>query len=433
MSPPSSTKRLTPPESPALRVVETPAIVPIGALPPLGVVPARMHGYAIRADRQGEPLASFVSEELPTPDPGFGEVLVQVMAAGVNYNGVWAGRGKPVSVFDMHGQPFHVPGSDASGVVWKVGPGVRAWKVGDEVVLHCNRTCGQCAFCNGGEPMFCRAQKIWGYETPDGSFAQYTIAQAQQLLPKPPQLTWEEAGSYALTAFTAWRMLMNRAALRPGDDVLVWGGAGGLGVFALQICKLAGARAVAVVSSDEKAELALRLGAHATIDRRAFPHLAWTPDETPAQTKARLADTKAFGKQLWEHFGERKGPDVVFEHVGQQTFPASVFLANRGGRIVICGATTGFALNFDVRHLWMHQKSILGSHFANAGECAAANAMFVRGQLAPVLTETFTYGQIPLAHDKMARNLLHGTTACLVGAPRPGLRNLAETLAAGPR
>jgi crotonyl-CoA carboxylase/reductase len=426
----SSSLRLNPSESPSLRIVESPAIVPEGALPPLGVVPARMHGYAIRPERQGDPLDSFVSEELPTPEPGFGEVLVQVMAAGVNYNGVWAGRGKPVSVFDMHGQPFHVPGSDASGVVWKVGPGVRDWKVGDEVIMHCNRTCGQCAACNGGEPMMCRSQKIWGYETPDGSFAQYTIAQAQQLLPKPAHLTWEEASSYALVAFTAWRMLMNRAELRPGDDVLVWGGAGGLGVFALQICKLVGARAVAVVSSAERAELALKLGAEATLDRRDFPNLAYAPDETPAQTKARLADTKAFGKRLWEIFGERKGPDVVFEHVGQQTFPASVFLANRGGRIVICGATTGFELNFDVRHLWMHQKSILGSHFANAGECAAANKMFVQGKLTPVLTETFSYGQIPLAHDMMARNRLHGTATCLVGAPRTGLRNLAETLAA---
>ncbi len=425
-----STKHTMTAETTHLRAVEVPTIVPIGSLPQLGVVPAQMHGYAIRPDRLGDPLVSFVSEALPTPEPGFGEVLVQVMAAGVNYNGIWAGRGEPVSVFDVHGAPFHIAGSDASGVVWKVGAGVQDWKVGDEVVMHCNRTCGQCKYCNGGQPMACRSQKIWGYETPDGSFAQYTIAQAQQLLTKPPQLTWEEASSYALTAFTAWRMLMSRAELRAGDDVLVWGGAGGLGVFALQICKLAGARAVAVVSSEDKAQLARELGAHGTIDRRAFPKLPYKPGETAADTKARMADTKAFGKKLWEIFGEKKGPDVVFEHVGQQTFPASVFLANRFGRIVICGATTGFDLNFDVRHLWMHQKSIIGSHFANGGECAAANQMFIQERLKPVLTETFTYEQIPLAHDKMLNNLLHGTTACLVGAPRPGLRNLAETLAA---
>lgn len=403
-----------------LRSIVSPDLVDIGELPELGVVPQRMHAFAIRPDRHGDPLTSFRPEVLPVPDPGPGQVLVQVMAAGVNYNGIWAGRGKPVSVFDMHGSDVHVAGSDAAGIVWKVGPGVHGWKVGDEVVLHCNVTCGQCAACNGGEPMACRQQKIWGYETPNGSFAQYTVAQAQQLLPKPAHLTWEEAGSYALTAFTAWRMLVHRADLAPGEDVLVWGGGGGLGTFAIQICKMLGARAIAVVSSEDKARLAMELGAIGVVDRREFPKLGFNPGETPEDAKARLADTKAFGKRLWEIIGEKKGPDVVFEHVGQSTFPASVFLANRFGRIVICGATSGFELGFDVRHLWMHQKSIIGSHFAHAGDCAAANRMFAQKKLHPVLTETFAWDEIPLAHDRMARNQLSGNVSCLVGARDKG-------------
>lgn len=417
---------------PAVSNVETrtkPAIVPVGQLPELGVVPERMHAYAIRKEREGEPMTAFVSEELPISEPRAGEVLVQVMAAGINYNGVWAGRGKPVSVFDMHSEPYHVAGSDASGIVWKVGPGVQNLKVGDEVIIHCNITCGQCSFCNGGEPMACRKQKIWGYETSDGSFAQYTRVQAQQCLPKPTHLTWEEAGSYALTCFTAWRMLVNRAEMRAGDDVLVWGGAGGLGVFALQICKLMGARAIAVVSNEDKIEFAKSLGAVGAIDRRQFPNLPYRAGETSEQRTARMKDTKAFGQKIWEILGEKKGPDIVFEHVGQSTFPASVFLANRFGRVVICGATTGFELNFDVRHLWMHQKSIIGSHFAHAGECATANKMIQQKRITPVLTNTFSYAEIPEAHEKMARNELHGTVACLVGAPRAGLRNTTETLA----
>ena len=406
------------------RLISTPSIVPVGELPPLGVVPERMHGYAIRRERHGEPFKSFVSEELAVPEPGPGEILVAVMAAGVNYNGVWAGMGKPISVFDMHNEPYHIAGSDMSGIVWKVGAGVVNWNVGDEVIAHCNRTCGQCEFCNGGEPMQCRNQKIWGYETPDGSFAQFARVQAQQLLPKPKHLTWEEAGSYALTYFTAWRMLMNRAELRPGEDVLVWGGAGGLGVFAIQICKMIGARAIAVVSSEDKVELVKKLGAVGAIDRREFPNLPFNKGETPDQEKARMKDTKAFGKRIWEILGEKKGPDVVFEHVGQTTFPASVFLANRFGRVVICGATTGFELNFDVRHLWMHQKSIIGSHFANAGECAQANRMIERGVIQPILTQTFKYDEIPLAHDLMLKNKIFGNVSCLVGAAGPGLKTL---------
>jgi crotonyl-CoA carboxylase/reductase len=143
------------------------------------------------------------------------------------------------------------------------------------------------------------------------------------------------------------------------------------------------------------------------------------------------AEVKRFGRAIWDILGEKKGPDVVFEHVGRATFPTSVFLANRFGRIVICGATTGYDLTFDVRHLWMHQKSIIGSHFADAGEAHRANRLVHQGIIEPVLTRVFAWEEIPAAHQLMYENKLHGTVACLVGAPRPGLRNLEETLAAG--
>lgn len=405
-------------------------LVPIGKAPPMGVTPKRMHAWVIRRERHGEPKKSFVEEVIDTPEPGPGEVLVYVMAAGVNYNGIWAGLGKPVSVFDVHKHPFHIAGSDASGIVWKVGPGVTRWKPGDEVVLHCNVTCGECGACNGFDPMACEEQRIWGYETPYGSFAQFSLVQAQQLLRKPKDLSWEVAASYGLVYFTAYRMLVDRAKVRPGENVLIWGASGGLGSFAIQITKLLGANPIAIVSSPQKAELAKELGAAGVINRKDFPGLAWQPNETPEQTKARMDATKKLGRAIWEIIGERKGPDVVFEHVGAQTFPTSVFLANRMGRIVICGATSGFNLQFDVRHLWMRQKTILGSHFANAEECQRANELVHQGKIKPVLTELYEYERIPDAHETMYQNRHHGTMACLVSAPRAGLRNLEETRAA---
>ena len=135
------------------------------------------------------PARPFATRSIDTPEPGPNEVLVLSMAAGVNYNGVWAGLGKPVSVLDVHKQPFHIAGSDCAGIVWKIGSAVTRWKVGDEVVLHCNMTCGECPACNGYDPMGCENQRIWGYETPYGSFAQFTLAQAQQLMPKSANMT----------------------------------------------------------------------------------------------------------------------------------------------------------------------------------------------------------------------------------------------------
>ncbi|MGB8330515.1 MAG: crotonyl-CoA carboxylase/reductase [Polyangiales bacterium] len=400
---------------------ERPEIVPIGQVPELGVVPGKMHAYVIRPERFGEPKRSFQPEEVPVWTLGPGEVLVQVMAAGVNFNGIWAGLGEPVNILKGHGLDYHIAGSDASGVVWAVGPGVHDHKVGDEVVLHCNHLLNP-----GTDDM----QTIWGYETPDGSFAQFTRVQGQQVLPKPAHLSWEEAASYGLTYYTAHRMLVDRAKVQPGEDVLIWGAGGGLGVFAVQLCKVMGARAIAVVSSNDKAELVMGLGAHGVINRRDFPALQYKDDMTPEEQKAHSADLKGFGKRIWEILGERKGPDVVFEHVGRATFPASVFLASKYGRIVICGATTGYNLTFDVRHLWMRQKRIIGSHFADADSANRANRLVIQEKIKPVMTRLFTWEQIPEAHQLMYENKLHGTVSCLVGAPRPGLKNLEETRAA---
>src|SRR5881227_3949349 len=382
-------------------------VLPLGEVPPEpGVLPRKMLASVIRPGREGDPITAMQIEEVDLPPVGPNDALVLVMAAGVNFNGVWAARGKPVSVFRMHGEPFHIAGSDASGIVWKVG---------DQVVIHCNQSCGQCPECNGLDPMACSEQKIWGYETSWGSFAQFTKVQAQQLLRKPKQLDWLSAASYGLTYFTAYRMLVHQAEVTAGDHVLVSGAAGGLGVFAIQICKMLGANPIAVVGGKDKVELVKSLGASAFIDRNDYADLMYRPPETPERNKARMEACKRFGKKVREFTGG-KDVDVVFEHVGQQTFPTSVFLAKKFGKIVICGATTGFNLEFDVRHLWMRQKQILGSHFANAYQSERANQLVHEGKIRPVLDQVFPFEQTARAHALMAANKHKGKMGIAVQA-----------------
>jgi crotonyl-CoA carboxylase/reductase len=360
-----------------------------------------MEAWVIRPDRLGDPVQAMQLEHIEVPEPGPGEVRVRVMAAGVNYNGVWAAAGLPVSIFRYTGYDFHIAGSDASGIVDKIGPGVTRWEPGDEVVIHCNQSCGECAECNGRDPMACSRQRIWAYESNWGSFAEHCLVQAQQLLPKPPKLTWEEAASYGLTYFTAYRMLIDRARIKPGDNVLVWGAGGGLGTFAVQLCKLNGANAIAVVSSDDK------------VERREFA--LSDPD-----TGERIMDEiKRFGTAIRDLTGG-VDCDVVFEHVGAATFFTSVFVCRTFGTIVICGATSGFQLDFDVRYLWMRQKSIIGSHFANAYECQRANQLIVEGKVRPVLSRVFPFAECPLPHQMMKENQHVGKMVVLVGAEREG-------------
>ena len=372
-----------------------------------------MRAWVIRPERLGDPKDAMQLEQIPVPEPGPGQVLVRVMAAGVNYNGVWASLGLPVSIFRYTGYDFHIGGSDASGVVEKVGPGVTRCKPGDEVVLHCNQSCGECAECNGRDPMACTNQKIWAYETNWGSFAEFCLVQAQQVLRKPDRLTWEEAASYGLTYFTAYRMLVDRARVRAGDNVLVWGAGGGLGSFAVQLCRLLGANAIAVVSSDDKIEMVRELGAAAVLDRRAFAL------HDPDTGERNQDEVKRFGKAIRELTGG-VDCDVVFEHVGAATFATSVFVCRPFGTVVICGATSGFQLDFDVRHLWMRQKTIMGSHFANAYQCDRANRLIAEGKIQPVLSRVFPFAECPLPHQMMKENRHVGKMVVLVGAEREG-------------
>jgi crotonyl-CoA carboxylase/reductase len=384
-----------------------------------GELPDLMTAWVIRKEREGEPTEAFQLEQIEVPEPGAFEVIVRVMAAGVNFNNVWAALGKPVSVFGYGDHPeygHHIGGSDASGIVWKVGAGVTRWKPGDEVVMHTAQVSYEDVEVHGLDPVLAPSLKAWGYETTWGSFAQFTKVQAQQLLPRPQSLSWAEAATYGLTYFTAYRMLIDRCNLQAGHRVLIWGAAGGLGVFATQLCAIAGADAVGVVSSEEKGELVKQLGAVDYIDRREFGEMMRTAENSAdrAAEKERFKASRAFAGRVKEILGD--APDIVFEHVGKATMPTSVFTVRPFGKVVTCGATTGFDLDFDARYLWMRQKEIIGSHGANAYQAMKANQLIAAGKIRPLLWRTMDFGEIPQAHQMMLENKHLGKIAILVGA-----------------
>ena len=403
----------------------------IGEIPPLGHVPKNMYAWAIRRERHGPPEEAMQMEVVPTWELDSHDVLVLVMAAGVNYNNVWAALGTPISPHDVHKCDHHIGGSDASGIVWAVGSKVKNWKVGDEVVVHCNQDDGDDDECNGGDPMFSPTQRIWGYETPDGSFAQFARVQAQQVMPRPKHLTWEESACYMLTLATAYRMLFGHRPhiLRPGHNVLVWGASGGLGSFAVQLCATAGANAIGVISDQSKEDFVMSLGAKGVINRKDFDCWGELPEVNSKEYGDWFKGVRTFGKAIWDITGKGVNVDCVFEHPGQATFPVSTFVVKRGGMVVICAGTTGYNLTMDARYVWMHQKRIQGSHFAHLKQASQANKLVIERRIDPVMSEVFPWKEIPKAHTRMMNNQhMPGNMSVLVCAPTTGLRTFEDVL-----
>jgi crotonyl-CoA carboxylase/reductase len=354
------------------------------------------------------------------------------MAAGVNYNNVWAALGYPVDVIgarNKKGEPekFHIGGSDASGIVYKIGSDVKNVKVGDEVVIHCGYWDKDDPFVKAGnDPMFAPSQLIWGYETNWGSFAQFCKVQDHQCLPKPKHLSWEESAAYMLVGATAYRMLHNWKPndVKAGDPVLIWGGAGGLGSMAIQIVKAAGGRPIAVVSSDDKIDYCKKLGAEGVINRNNFKH--WGAITTEINKPEVFAEwtkkARDFGKALWDIWGKGINPKIVFEHPGESTLPTSAFVCETGGMIVICAGTSGFNATVDLRYLWMRQKRLQGSHFANDENSKGLNDLVIAGKVDPCLARTFKFDETGTCHQLMKNNKHpHGNMSILVGAPSEGM------------
>ncbi|ROO52172.1 crotonyl-CoA carboxylase/reductase [Micromonospora sp. Llam0] len=376
-----------------------------------------------------DPRKSLHVEEVPVPELGPGEALVAVLASSVNYNTVWSSLFEPLATFGFlerygrlselarrHDLPYHVLGSDLAGVVLRTGPGVNRWRPGDEVVAHCLSV--ELESADGhGDTMLDPEQRIWGFETNFGGLAEIALVKANQLMPKPAHLTWEEAASLGLVNSTAYRQLVsgNGARMKQGDNVLVWGATGGLGAYATQLALAGGANPVCVVSSPQKAEICRRMGAEAIIDRVAEDYRFWSDEHTQNPREWRR-----FGRQIRELTGG-EDVDIVFEHPGRETFGASVYVTRKGGTVVTCASTSGFEHVYDNRYLWMSLKRIIGTHFANYREAWEANRLVVKGKIHPTLSRCYPMEEVGQAVYDIHHNLHQGKVGVLALAPRSGL------------
>ena len=401
----------------------------LGEMPPLGEVPPKMHAFMVRQERFGEPKDAWKREVIKTPSLGPLDVLVYVMATGINYNNVWAALGFPLDVIKVRqkqGEPedFHAGGSDASGIVWAKGSDVKNISVGEEVVIHSGTWAPDDPWVVAGkDPMLAPSGKVWGYETNYGSYCQFAKAQSHQIVKKPKHLNWEEAGCYMLCASTAYRQLMGWEphTVERGDVVLVWGAAGGLGAMALQIVSALGGKAIAVISNEDKRQFCMQKGAVGVINRNDFNHWGPMPDTESSEYGAFIKGARSFGKAIWDILGERTNPRIVFEHPGEATLATSGFVCDMGGMIVVCAGTTGYNITMDLRHQWMRQKRLQGSHVANDDQAIAVNQLVIDKKVDPCLSGVFEFDQIGHAHQLMHENKHpYGNMACLVNALEKG-------------
>jgi crotonyl-CoA reductase len=375
-----------------------------------------------------DPRESLHVSEVALPELAPDEAYIAVMASSINFNTVWTSIFEPLPTFGFldrlaregvwgarHALPYHVVGSDASGVVLRVGSLVRNFAPGDKITVHCNYVDDQDPSAHD-DSMLAANERIWGFETNFGGLADLAVVKANQLMPKATHLTWEEAAINALCNSTAYRMLVSRngAEMKQGDRVLVWGASGGLGSYAVQHVLNGGGTPVGVVSSPEKVALLHDLGVEAVIDRKVAGYRFWKDEHTQDESEWRR-----LGKDVRALVGD--DPDIVFEHPGRQTMGASVFACKRAGTVVTCAATSGYMIEYDNRHLWMKLKTIKGSHFANYREAWDANQLICQGKVLPPLSAVYPLTEVGEAAYQVHRNLHEGKIGVLCLAPVEGL------------
>ena len=380
------------------------------------------------ASSDKDPRQSLKIDEIPLPELAPDEVAIAVMASSINFNTVWTSIFEPLPTFGFldrlgkesvwgrrHAQDFHVVGSDASGVILRAGSAVRNWTIGNEVTVHCNYVDDQDPSSHD-DSMLGSNQRIWGFETNYGGLADIAIVKANQLMPKPTHLSWEESAVNALCNSTSYRMLVSRngAPVTQGQKVLIWGATGGIGSFAVQHVLNSGGIPIGVVSSAERVGILRDLGCEYVIDRKEKDYRFWKDEHTQDESEWRR-----FGKDIRALCGD--DPDIVFEHPGRSTMGASVFVAKRGGTIVTCAATSGYMIEYDNRHLWMKLKTIKGSHFANYREAWDANAAIVSGKVVPPLSAVYPLDEVGQATYEVHHNRHEGKIGILCVADRAGL------------
>ena len=384
------------------------------------------------ATKDKDPRRSLHIGDVPTPGVAPDEVYLAVMASSINFNTVWTSIFEPVSTFGLlarlaresewakrHDQPYQVVGSDAAGVVLRVGSAVRNWKPGDRVTVHCNHVDDQDHSAHD-DSMMAANQRIWGYETNFGGLADLAVVKANQLMPKPAHLTWEEAAVNALCNSTSYRMLVGRnaARMKQGDVVLIWGATGGIGAYATQYVLNGGGIPICMVSSPEKAQILRRMGVQHIIDRSAAGYNFWSAS-SDGHGEHDETEWRRLGKDIRDLCGE--DPDIVFEHPGRSTFGASMYVVKRGGTVVTCAATSGFMMEFDNRYFWMRSKRLIGSHFANYREAWEANRLVSKGMIHPVLSRVFPLAETGEAAYQVHHNAHEGKIGVLALAPSEGL------------
>ncbi|HEV2427103.1 MAG TPA: crotonyl-CoA carboxylase/reductase [Acidimicrobiales bacterium] len=375
-----------------------------------------------------DPRRSLHLQEAELPEIAPDEAVVVVMASSINFNTVWTSIFEPLPTFGFldrlgkesvwgrrHALDYHVVGSDGAGVVVRVGSAVRHWSVGDAVTIHCNHVDDQDPSAHD-DSMLASNQRIWGFETNFGGLADLAIVKANQLMPKPAHLTWEEAAVNALCNSTAYRMLVshNGAPVTQGQKVLIWGASGGLGSFAVQHVLNSGGVPIGVVSSPTRVATLRELGCEHVLDRAERGYRFWSDEHTQDESEWRR-----LGRDIRELVGD--DPDIVFEHPGRATMGASVFVAKRAGTIVTCAATSGYMIEYDNRHLWMKLKTIKGTHFSNYREAWAANQAIIDGRVVPSLSAVFALEDVGEATRQVQHNLHEGKIGVLCAAPHEGL------------
>ena len=313
--------------------------------------------------------------EVREPEIGANEALVRVRACALNHLDLWVRRGMPGIRIPMP----HIPGSDIAGEVARVGEKVSGVQPGERVLLSPGISCGHCVYCLRGDDNLCRQYTLFGYGV-DGGYAEYVASKAVNVIPMPPNLGFEEAAAIPLVFLTAWHMLITRAQLKPDETVLVLGAGSGVGSAAIQIAKTAGARVIATAGAELKLQKARELGADET-----FLHSI----EHWSREVKRLTD--------------RRGVDVVFEHVGEATWQESLASLAPGGRLVTCGATTGYDGKIDLRYLFTRHISILGSYMGSKAELYPVLDLVKRGLVKPVIDTVMPLTKAREAHERLEK------------------------------
>lgn len=309
--------------------------------------------------------------EVPTPEPGRGEVRLRVRAAALNHLDLWVRRGLP-------GLPPsfpHVGGCDVAGEVEALGPGVDGWQMGDRVVVNPTISCDRCEWCLRGEHSLCDEFAILG-EHRWGGLADFVVVPAINLVRIPDQISFEEAAAVPLVYTTAWRMLITQAQIKPGETVLVLGAGGGVNSAAIQIARLVGAEVWATTSSPEKMERARQLGADWVVNYKE----------------------ENWGKAVWQKSNKR-GVDVVVDNIGEATWVQSIRALAKGGRLVTVGATTGPKGETDIRYVFWRQLKIIGSTMSTRAEFSDVMHLVWRGKLKPVIDRVLPFEETAVGHE----------------------------------